>query len=490
MHIKTLAAVFAGVILSGCCAFKCGDNCNSYPATIDEGFVSLFNGFDLEGWEGATAMYGVDPKEPGVLQCFPERKLPAGQRGDLLTAKEYGNFILRFEFMMPENGNNGLGVRITDPDKDAAYYAMCELQLLDDGGSKFYDAAAKKDKLKPYQYTGSVYGVVPSLRDNDGKQVGWKQKNFTGGGSYVRKPGMWNFAEVKVIGHEIEYYLNGYLITKADVSKFKGDGDTPDGKKHPGIRNLKGKIGWLGHGSNVKWKNIRIKELPDCAKMGVACPKQAMKAPCGFETYFNGCESQLEGMWKGVTTTEKFDRPLVRQAATPEKRAAMQKEADELMRKHWSVRNGNLYFDGFKGGYSLATKKDYGDFEMWADWRIMSITGDSGLYLRGLPQVQIWDAHNQWHIGSGGLYNNNYKKTGNISKALKIADKQVGDWNRFYVKMVGDKVTVKLNGELVVDNVSLENLWNRDKPIPACEQIELQCHGDPLEWRNIFIKSL
>ncbi|MBQ5794385.1 MAG: hypothetical protein IIW14_00145, partial [Kiritimatiellae bacterium] len=91
MHIKTLAAVFAGVILSGCCALKCGDNCNSYPATIDEGFVSLFNGFDLEGWEGATAMYGVDPKEPGVLQCFPERKLPAGQRGDLLTAKEYGN---------------------------------------------------------------------------------------------------------------------------------------------------------------------------------------------------------------------------------------------------------------------------------------------------------------------------------------------------------------------------------------------------------------
>jgi hypothetical protein len=224
--------------------------------------------------------------------------------------------------------------------------------------------------------------------------------------------------------------------------------------------------------------------------MGVACPKQAMKAPCGFETYFNGEESQIVSNWKGVTTAEKFDRPLVRQAATPQKRAEMQKLADKLMLEHWSVRNGNLYFDGFKGGYSLATKKDFGDFEMWADWRIMSITGDSGLYLRGLPQVQIWDAHNQWHIGSGGLYNNNYKKTGNISKALTIADRQVGDWNRFYVKMVGNKVTVKLNGELVVDNVALENLWDKDKPIPACEQIELQCHGDPLEWRNIFIKSL
>ena len=195
-------------------------------------------------------------------------------------------------------------------------------------------------------------------------------------------------------------------------------------------------------------------------------------------------------MWKGVTTKEKFDNPVVRQKASAEKRAEMQQIADEGMRKHWSVRNGNLFFDGFAGGYSLATKKDYGDFEMWADWRIMSITGDSGLYLRGAPQVQIWDAHNQWHIGSGGLYNNNYKKTGNISKALKIADKQVGDWNRFYVKMVGDKVWVKLNGETVVDGVTLENYWNRSKPIFPVEQIELQCHGDPLEWRNVFIKSL
>ena len=81
-------------------------------------------------------------------------------------------------------------------------------------------AEAKKDKLKPYQYTGSVYGIVPSRRDNFDKQLGWKEKNFTGGGSYVRKPGMWNFEEVKVIGSEIEVYLIGYLITKADLSKF------------------------------------------------------------------------------------------------------------------------------------------------------------------------------------------------------------------------------------------------------------------------------
>lgn len=492
--IKKFAVAAAGLAVAGCC---CNDNCDrekqvcpaegKYEMTIDEGFVSLFNGKDLTGWFGSDS-YGIDPNEPGVLQCFPGK----GSGGNLLTKKQYGNFILRFEFMMPTNGNNGLGIRTPSVEADSAYYGMCELQLLDDGGSHYYDAAAKKDKLKPYQYTGSVYGIIPSRRDNFDKQIWGKDKNFTGGGSYVRRPGMWNFAEVKVIGSEIEYWLNGYLITKGDVSKFSGNGDTPDGKKHPGLHNKKGHISWCGHGHNVKWKNIRIKELCDNAKMGY-CPKacESVKSPGeGFKAYFTGCPKQLTENWKGVTTQEGFDNPVVRQKATAEKRAEMQKIADAEMVKHWSVRNGVLYFDGYKGGYSLATKKDYKDFEMWADWRIMSITGDSGLYLRGAPQVQIWDAHNQWNIGSGGLYNNNTTKTGNPRHALKIADKQVGDWNRFYVKMVGEKVTVYLNGELVVDNVTLENYWDRSKPIFPCEQIELQCHGDPTEWRNIYIKEL
>ncbi len=486
--------ILCGGIEPSCKAACAAKACCSYPCTIDEGFVSLFNGKDLTGWKGSK-MYDVKTidvklnngtvRKETVLACFPERKI-AGDRGNLITEKQYENFILRFEFCMPENGNNGLGIRTPSADVDAAYEGMCELQLLDDGGSAYYDKAAKKDKLKPYQYTGSVYGIFPSLRDNVGKQLGYKEKNFTGGGSYVRKPGMWNFQEVKVIGSEIEVYLNGYLITKGDVSKFKGNGDTPDKKKHPGLHNKKGHIGWLGHGHNVMWKNIRIKELPSNAKMSDVCPRQKEKAPKGFTTYFDGCPNQLKTMWKGVTTEEGFDNPIKRQAATPAKRAEMQKKADLLRDKHWSVRNGNLYFDGYRGGYSLATIKDLKDFELWADWRTMSITGDSGLYLRGTPQVQIWDAYNQWGIGSGGLYNNEK----NPSQALTIADKQVGDWNRFYVIMKGEKVTVYLNGVLVVANVKLENFWDRTKPIFPVEQLELQCHGDPIEWRNIFIREL
>ena len=452
---KTLLAAVAFVAIAGCVCFESTET--SYPPLIDEGFTLLS--------EGNGMIYG---------------------NGNPITEKEYGNFILRLEFLMPENGNNGLGIRTPDSHVDAAYFGMCELQLLDDGGSAYYDAEKKADKLKPYQYTGSIYGIVPSRRDNVDKQIWGKEKNFTGGGSYVRKPGMWNFEEVKVIGSEIEVYLNGYLITKGDVSQWKGDGDTPDGKKHPGLHRTRGFITFCGHGYDVKFRNVRIKELPDNAKMGDVCPKQRMACPKGFVAYFDGDESDLPEFWKGVTTEEKFDNPVVRQAATSEKRAEMQKIADKGRDEHWHVRNGNLYFDGYRGGYSLATKEDYEDFEMWADWRIMSITGDSGLYLRGSPQVQIWDAHNQWNIGSGGLYNNQK----NPSKALKIADKLVGDWNRFHVIMRGDKVTVWLNGELVVDNVTLENYWDRKRPIFFKEQIELQCHGDPTEWRNIFIRAL
>lgn len=492
MKLTMLAA--GAALVGGCCCVCSSDT--PYADTVEEGFVSLFNGKDLSGWHGSK-MYGVETievklrngttKRENVLACLPDRKV-AGDCGNLLTDGVYGNFILRFEFVMPENGNNGLGIRTPSPDVDAAYSGMCELQLLDDGGSSYYDHAAKKDRLKPYQYTGSIYGIVPSRRDNVDKQIWGKEKNFTGGGSYVRKPGMWNFAEVKVIGPEIEFYLNGYLVTKGDVSKFKGDGDTPDGRKHPGLHNRRGHIGWLGHGHRVMWKNIRIKELPDDAKMGAPCRDccRREKAPAGFTAYFDGCPKQLQTMWKGVTTEEKFDNPVVRQAATPAKRAEMQRKADAQRDAHWSVRNGSLFFDGYRGGYSLATRKDLGDFELWADWRTMSITGDSGLYLRGAPQVQIWDAHNEWGIGSGGLYNN--KK--NPDKALEIADRPVGDWNRFHVIMRGEKVTVWLNGRLVVDNVTLENYWDRSRAIFPSEQLELQCHGDPTEWRNIFVKEL
>ena len=169
----------------------------------------------------------------------------------------------------------------------------------------------------------------------------------------------------------------------------------------------------------------------------------------------------------------------------PEELAAAQKVADEKAHAHWSAKDGVLVFDG--KGDSLCTAKDYGNFELYVDWKI-GPDGDSGVYLRGSPQVQIWDPATQAAagVGSGGLYNNRE----NPSKPTANADKPIGEWNTFHIKMVGQKVWITLNGVPVVENVTLENYWERDKPIYATGQIELQNHGNPLYFKNIYIKEL
>jgi hypothetical protein len=203
--------------------------------------------------------------------------------------------------------------------------------------------------------------------------------------------------------------------------------------------------------------------------------------PAGFVALFNG--KDLTG-WKGLLKAP-LDNPAKRAQLSPEKLAEAQKEADADMRKHWRVEDGALVFDG--KGRSLATAKDYGDFEMYVDWKILP-KGDSGIYLRGSPQVQIWDTEYeaQAAVGSGGLFNNQKHP----SKPTKKADRPVGQWNTFWIRMVGDKVWVKLNDELVVDGVVLENYWERDKPIYPTGQIELQNHGNTLWFKNIYIKEL
>jgi HEAT repeat protein len=194
----------------------------------------------------------------------------------------------------------------------------------------------------------------------------------------------------------------------------------------------------------------------------------------GFVPLFDG--RGFDG-WKGLVAD-----PPARAKMTPQELAKAQAEADERMRAHWKVVDGTLCFDG--KGESLCTASDYGDFELLVDWKIEK-GGDSGLYLRGSPQVQIWDPDAN-PVGSGGLYNNQKGK----SVPLEKADRPVGEWNSFRIIMIGDRVSVYLNDKLVVDNTVLENYWERDKPIYPAGQIELQAHGNVLYFRNIFIREI
>lgn len=203
--------------------------------------------------------------------------------------------------------------------------------------------------------------------------------------------------------------------------------------------------------------------------------------PEGFVALFNG--KDLDG-WKGLVAD-----PEKRATMKPEELAEAQKAADAKMKAHWSIEKGELIFDG--KGDSLCTAKDYGDFEMYVDWKILE-GGDSGIYLRGSPQVQIWDTKFEKYTslgadkGSGALWNNQT----NARFPLQHADKPAGEWNTFFIRMVGDKVTIKLNDVLVTDNVVMENIWDRKKPIYPRGQIELQNHGNTLWFRNIYLREL
>lgn len=198
----------------------------------------------------------------------------------------------------------------------------------------------------------------------------------------------------------------------------------------------------------------------------------------GYVSIFNG--KDLEG-WQGLVKN-----PVARAKMTPQELDKEQVVANQKMLNNWSVKDNCIVFNG--SGDNLCTKKMYGDFEMLVDWRI-SKNGDSGIYLRGSPQIQIWDTSRVdvgAQVGSGGLYNNQK----NPSKPLVLADNAIGDWNTFRIKMIGERVTVYLNGVLVVNNVVMENYWDRSIPIFPKEAIELQAHGTDLAFRNIFVKEL
>lgn len=204
----------------------------------------------------------------------------------------------------------------------------------------------------------------------------------------------------------------------------------------------------------------------------------SMPADEGFVSMFNGVD--LTG-WKGLV-----ENPVARAKMKPLELAKKQAEADKKVSENWSVKDGCIWFSG--KGNNLCSIRDYGDFEMFVDWKI-SKEGDSGIYLRGTPQVQIWDPSRinvGAQVGSGGLYNNKV----NPSKPLVFADNPVEDWNTFRILMIGEKVSVWLNGHLVVDDVVLENYWDRSLPIFPAGAIELQAHGNELAFRDIYVREI
>ncbi len=430
---KFFLVAVAGVALFSACA----------TFSSESGFISLFDGQTLNGWTLVGKHgpgYGVTN---GVIYCAQ------GGGGNLLTEKEFDDFVLRFEFKLEDGSNNGIGIRA--PLSGDVSSAGMEIQILDEGAA----VRGKWGPLHDEQYHGSVYDLIAAKR------------------GALKPPGQWNTEEITARGRQIMVVVNGQTILDANLNSVT---DAAKLMKHPGLFRERGHIGFLGHNDYLEFRNLRVKELPHADSDNTP--------PEGFTALFNG--KNLTG-WKGLLNSPN-DNPIKRAALTPKQRAEAQQEADDDMRAHWRVENGEIVFDG--KGRSLCTAKDYADFEMIVDWKIPA-HGDSGIYLRGSPQVQIWDPFTQpvghgAEVGSGAFYNNQK----NPSKPLKVADKPIGEWNRFRIIMTGEMAHLYLNGELVTRDTVLENYWDRGQPIFPSGQIELQNHGGPLWFKNIYIREL
>jgi len=187
---------------------------------------------------------------------------------------------------------------------------------------------------------------------------------------------------------------------------------------------------------------------------------------------------------------KKAGEEVSEEAAAKATAESLKKQAAEFS-KHWSVKDGALYNDGH-GPYAT-TAKEYGDMDFTVDYKTVP-KADSGIYLRGTPQVQIWDHTNEAahkhgaDKGSGGLWNNNKDNPG--KNPLVLADKAFGEWNAFRIRQLGARTWVWLNDKLVVDGAIMDNYWDRSKPLPAKAPIHLQTHGGEISWKNIAVREI
>ena len=352
-------------------------------------------------------------------------------RGRLMTKRTYRDFELQLEFRVGVGANNGIALRAPTGFESSRY--GIEVQILD-------DYAHQPSGLR--RLCGSIYGIYPACK------------------SAVKPAGEWNRLHIRCQGRRVQITLNGERVVDADLNAVR---DRELLRERPGFLREEGHIGFIQHNGRVEYRHLRIREL-----LSNHAPNQP---PDGFTALFNGRDLSGWQSWYA-------DPPQINQMTDAERQQAQAKANAEYL-KHWRVENGELVFDG--QGVHLLTERTYGDFELWIDWKIER-GGDSGIYLRDTPQVQIWDHPD----GSGGLFNNQHHR----SKPLTRADRPPGEWNRFRILMLGDRVTVWLNETLVVHDTPLESYWDKSAPLPQEGRIWLQAHGTPLRFRNIFIRPL
>jgi hypothetical protein len=385
----------------------------------------LFNGTDLSGWKGEG--YVV---EDGAIVCTPQGR-------NLTTELTFANYAFDFEFKLPPGGNNGIGINY--PGEGDAAYKGIEVQVLDNTSEKYKD-------LKPYQFHGSLYTLLAAKK------------------APLKPVGEWNQERIIVNGDSVQVTVNGEVITEGNLATL-----AKEHPEHEGVKRRSGHIAFCGHGDRVAFRGMQITEIAP-----VANEEGAKKG--GFTKIFDG--ESLKG-WKHT-------------------------EADLA---HWQPANGILKHDGKSS--DLWSEKEYGDFMLAFDWRwsapgplmkrpIIGPDGketgeqvevqelDSGVYVRGdsKSQVNLWN----WPCGSGEVYGYRTDKSQPADVIAGVtpkskADKPLGEWNRTLITMKGDKLTVSINGQTVIEDAKLPGVAPKGK-------IALQHHNGFIDFANIWIKEL
>ena len=430
--IKTVLIVFA--LLSGMCTGQ----------QTEQDFVPLFNGKNLDGWVIVNCAPETWTVRENLIVCSG---IP---NGILRTDRQFENYILELEWRHTKKGGNaGLFIHSDDlPATGKPWTRSTEIQIMDgNAGDVFAIHGATLTPAKPHPE-----GWMRSLP--------WQDR--------MKPVGEWNRYRIEARNGTVSLAVNGEVVNRA---------------YH--LNPRKGYICLESEGSEVHFRNIRISELP-----GSNPPAEVVaREDRGFRSLYNGLD--LRG-WR----------------------------SDPGHTGHWKPDNWRLDYDGKSEADGenrhLWTEEEYENFSLIVDWRqtaepeIENVpvvlpdgsnattengkpltipvldAGDSGIYLRGnsKSQINIWN----WPVGSGEIYG--YRTDSGMTPEVRKgatpilnADNKIGEWNRFEITVIDERVTVVLNGKTVISNALLPGM-------PKKGAIALQHHGDPIQFANIYINRL